>query len=67
MASSNKPIGIKQIAEHLGAEPHELRKLIREMKLGVGRGTRYAWPSMTDPAVKKIIAAWAKAHAEEQA
>jgi len=69
MASStqDKPsVGIKEISQKLGTEPKELRKFIRGMELGVGRGTRYAWPSLSDPTVKKIMAAWRKAHASEK-
>ena len=63
----DKPsIGVKQVAEKLGVEPKDLRKFIRSMDLGVGRGTRYAWPSLADPQVKKIIAAWTKAQKTEQ-
>lgn len=63
--STQQGIGIKQVAEKLGIEPKDLRKFIRGMELGVGRGTRYTWPSLSDPTVKKIMAAWRKAHAKE--
>jgi hypothetical protein len=69
MASStqqqDKPaITAKVLADKLGTQPRELRKFIRTLDLGVGRGARYAWPAMSDPAVKKITAAWRKAHAD---
>ena len=55
----------RRTGKSMGTEPRELRKFIRGMELGVGRGTAYKWPSFSDPAVKKIIAAWTKAHAKE--
>jgi CO/xanthine dehydrogenase Mo-binding subunit len=51
-------IGVKQVAEKLGTDPRELRKFIRSMDLGVGFGSRYAWASMADPQVKRIVKAW---------
>lgn len=61
----DKPaVTTKDLAAKLGAEPRELRKLIRTLDLGVGRGSRYGWDSMSDPTVKKISAAWRKAQKE---
>jgi hypothetical protein len=57
-------IGIKDVADKLGTEPRDLRKFVRGMHLGVGRGTRYAWASLADPQVKQIMAAWRKAQKE---
>lgn len=57
-------IGVKDIAANLNVQPHKLRAFIRTLDLGVGRGTRYAWPAMSDPTVKRIKREWAKANAE---
>jgi len=56
-------VGVKDIAEKLGVEPRRLRAFIRTLDLGVGRGTRYAWPTLSDPTVKRIIREWGKAQA----
>jgi hypothetical protein len=60
-------VGIKDIAEKLGVEPRALRAFIRTLDLGVGRGTRYAWPSLSDPTVKRIIREYGKAQANDAA
>jgi hypothetical protein len=72
-ATASKPakpattvIGVKEIATKLGTDPRELRKFIRGLELGVGRGTRYAWPNMGDPTVKRIMREWAKASTPEK-
>jgi hypothetical protein len=69
MASSTteKPVtvGIAEIAAKLGVEPHKLRAFIRTLDLGVGRGTRYTWPSMAHPAVKRIVREWGDKHHTE--
>ncbi|MGO8904160.1 MAG: hypothetical protein ACLQMH_00885 [Solirubrobacteraceae bacterium] len=53
-----KNIGVKELAAKLGTDPRELRKFLRNMDLNVGRGSRYAWPSMAHAEVKKIVGAW---------
>jgi hypothetical protein len=58
MASSTTTVGVKELSERLGCDPRELRKFLRSQDLSVGFGSRYAWPSLTDPAVKKLIKAW---------
>ena len=60
-------IGIAEIAAKLGAEPHKVRAFIRTLDLGVGRGTRYTWPSMADPTVKRIVREWGDTHAPKEA
>ena len=57
-------MGIKQVAEKLGTDPRTLRAFVRTLDLGVGYGSRYAWPSMGDPAVKRIVREWGKAGKE---
>lgn len=64
-ASKETTIGIKDIAVKLECEPRDLRAFVRKLDLGVGRGTRYAWPNMSDPTVKRIVREWAKAHTAE--
>jgi hypothetical protein len=56
-------IGVKELAEHLGTDPRTLRGFLRRQDQSVGRGTRYRWGSLKDPAVAKLAAAW-KAQAE---
>lgn len=56
---------VKDLAAKLGTDPKELRKFIRGMELGVGRGARYRWNTLNDAQPKKIAAAWRKAHAKE--
>ena len=59
-------VGAKQLAEHLHTDGRTLRKFLRgQMQLSVGFGGKYTWPSLTCPEVKKVIAAWNKAHAEQ--
>ena len=48
----NAPFDIPQLAPALA-----------QVDLGVGRGTRYAWPTLSDPTVKRIIREWGKAQA----
>lgn len=60
-------VGIADIAAKLGTQPTRLRAFIRTLDLGVGRGTRYVWPSLADPTVKRIVREWTKAHAEPEA
>lgn len=66
MASSTQQdksaVTVKDLAAKLGTEPKELRKFIRGLELGVGRGARYRWDSLTDAQPKQIAAAWRKAH-----
>ncbi len=57
-AATEGGIGVKELASKLGADPREVRKFLRAQDLGVGFGSRYRWPSLTDPAVKKLIKAW---------
>lgn len=61
MATDKQPIGVKEVAAHLKTDPRSLRAFLRRTERGTGRGTRYSWPSLTDPAVKKIAADWRKA------
>lgn len=65
--TTTKTIGIKHVADKLGCEPRELRAFVRSLDadLKVGRGKRYAFDSMSDPRVKRIVAAWRKAEKEE--
>jgi hypothetical protein len=58
------PVTAATLAEHLQTDPRTLRAFIRGLDLGVGFGSRYTWPSMKDPAVKRIVAAWRKAEKE---
>lgn len=51
-------VGVKQLADHLGTEPRKLRGWLRRTERAVGQGTRYEWPSLSDPAVKKLAADW---------
>lgn len=62
-----KTIGIADIAKKLGTEPRTLRAFVRKLDadLKVGRGKRYAFASMNDPAVKRIVAAWKKEQSKE--
>lgn len=57
-------IGVKQLADHLGTDPRKLRAWLRRTERAVGRGTRYACPSLTDPAIKKIAADWKAAQSQ---
>jgi hypothetical protein len=63
MATDKKPIGVKQLADHLKTDPRSLRAFLRRTERGTGRGTRYSWPSLTDAAVKKIAADFKAAQA----
>ena len=58
---TKQTVAIKDLATTLKTDPRTLRAFLREHKLGCGRGTRYAWPSMNDPAVKRITREWEKA------
>jgi hypothetical protein len=62
--STQSTVGVKDLAAKLGTEPRDLRRFIRSLDLGVGRGVKYAWPSLTAPEPKRIAAEWAKAHKE---
>lgn len=59
--ADRKPIGVKELADRLKADPRSLRALLRRTERGTGRGARYSWPSLTDAAVKKIAADFKKA------
>jgi hypothetical protein len=59
-------VGMKEIAEKLGTDPRTLRVFVRSLDLRAGKGKRYAFASMSDPTVKRIVKEWEKAHAEEQ-
>ena len=62
----DKPaVTVKVLADKLGTQPKDLRRFIRGMELGVGRGGRYGWASMSDPAVKRISSEWRKANGKE--
>jgi hypothetical protein len=63
-AGTEGGIGVKELAEHLRADPREVRKFLRSQDLGVGLGSRYRWPSLSDPAVKKLVKAWEQAQGE---
>lgn len=65
--TTTSTVGVKEIAAKLGVEPRQLRAFIRTMDLGVGRGTRYAWPTLSDPTVKRICREWQKAQAKDAA
>lgn len=62
--ASEGGVGVTELAAKLGTNPRELRKFLRAQDLGVGFGSRYRWPSLTDPAVKKLIKVWEAANAE---
>jgi hypothetical protein len=57
-AASDSGIGVTELAAKLGTDGRTLRKFLRSQDLGVGFGSRYRWPSLTDPALKKLIKAW---------
>ncbi len=57
-APGKAPVGVTQLAAKLGTNPRELRKFIRAQGIGVGRGSRYQWPSTASAEVKRITAAW---------
>lgn len=58
-STADKPaITIADLAKTLKTDARTLRAFVRGLELGCGRGSRYAWPSMTDPAVKRIVAKW---------
>ena len=50
-------VGIKEVAEKLEVTPKSLRARIRRVKGGaqVGRGGRYHWESLTDPALVTLL------------
>lgn len=54
-------VTIAALAATLNTDARTLRGFVRGMKLGCGRGARYAWPSMNDADVKKIVRAWSDA------
>jgi len=56
--SDPKPLTIAALAAHLKTDARTLRAFLRENDLGVGRGKRYAWPSINDVAVKPIVKTW---------
>jgi hypothetical protein len=60
-ATKGQGVTVKDLAEKLGTTPYELRKFIRGLDLGVGRGTRYQWPSMNSADVKRICHEWESA------
>lgn len=60
-AGDDKSVGVKELAAHLETDARALRAFLRRTERGTGRGTRYSWPSLSDPAVKKIAADWKKA------
>jgi hypothetical protein len=63
----DKPaVTIKDLAAKLGTDAKDLRRFIRGMELGVGRGGRYRWDTLSDPQPKKIAAAWKKANAAQK-
>lgn len=58
MATETSEITIKDLAATLKTDVRSLRAFVRGLELGCGRGTRYAWPSMTDATVKRIVRDW---------
>jgi transposase-like protein len=60
-AATEAGIGVSELADKLGTNARTLRAFIRTLDLGVGRGERYRWTGMSDPAVKKITKAWKEA------
>ncbi len=62
-----KGIGVKDLAAHLGTDARSLRGFLRRTDRAVGRGERYSWASLTDPAVKKLAADWKAAQASDEA
>jgi transposase len=56
-----KGVGVKEVAEHMGAEPRALRAFLRRRGESVGKGTRYSWPSLMHASVKKLADDWAAA------
>jgi hypothetical protein len=57
-APSKAAVGVAELATKLGTDPRALRKFIRVQGIGVGRGSRYSWPSMASAEVKRIVTAW---------
>lgn len=53
-----KGVGIREVAAHLATEPRTLRAYLRRTNRAIGRGSRYTWPSLKDPAVVKLAADW---------
>jgi hypothetical protein len=60
-AGTEGGIGVQELAAKLEIEPRTLRVFLREQGYSVGFGSRYSWTSLSDPEVKRIIAAWEKA------
>ncbi len=56
-------VTIADLAATLKTNARALRGFVRGMDLGCGRGTRYAWPSMADTTVKRIVKEWQAAQA----
>lgn len=58
-STTEKPeVTIAELATTLKTDARTLRAFVRGLDLGCGRGTRYAWPSMSDGTVKRIVRAW---------
>ncbi len=55
-------IGVKELSAHLGTDARALRAFLRRTQRSVGRGTRYSWPSLKSPELRKIEADWKAAH-----
>ena len=62
--TSDKSVGIAEVAEHLGTDPRSLRAFLRRTKRAVGRGTSYRWPSLDDPSVEQLHADWTATRGE---
>lgn len=45
-AAGSKGVGVKDLAGHVGTEPRVLRAFLRRKQRAVGKGRRYAWPSL---------------------
>lgn len=56
--TSDKSVGVAEVAEHLGTDPRTLRVFLRRSGKSVGRGTSYSWQSLDDPSLQKLRADW---------
>jgi hypothetical protein len=60
-AGTEGGIGVSELADKLGTNGRTLRGFLREQGMGIGRGERYRWSGVGDPAVKRIVREWEKA------
>ena len=63
--TSDKSLGIKEVADQLGTDPRSLRAFLRRTKRAVGRGTSYSWQSLDDPSLEQLRADWNATKAEK--